>query len=594
MDTNKKLHLVRELMIKSEIDAYIVPSSDPHNSEYISEIWKQREWLSGFSGSYGELIITKQSSALWTDSRYFIQAEEELKGSEIKLFKIGTTNCINKYEWLSTELPKNSKIGVFSICTTATNFLEMSLNLRSKGIEIVESKDIINIIRNNNIPSRDKTSVLKIDDNDCGESLKSKLCRFRDKLAANKADVSILSALDEIAWLYNIRGCDIDYNPVVISYSVVTKDKAILFIDKDKLSEDILLSFKANDVEIMPYEQIFEYINKDIDYSTFAIDITTLNYTLYSILMSKYNVNIWSSPIIDFKAIKNKTEISGFRNSMIKDGISMIKFLHWLELTVKSGCNIDEKQASDMLSSIRAQDKDYISNSFSNISAYGKNAALPHYSYPNEGSAIIENKGLYLVDSGAHYKFGTTDITRTIPMDVVSELEKTDYTIALKGMINLTMATFPLGSKGCNIDLFARKPLWDNKINYGHGTGHGVGFFLNVHEGPMAIRQELRDKDILPGMVISNEPGIYRENYHGIRHENIILCVEKETNEFGHWLGFETLTLCYFDTSAIIKDLLDSHELEWLNSYNTMVYKKISPYLDMGTADWLYEKTQLI
>ena len=403
----------------------------------------------------------------------------------------------------------------------------------------------------------------------------------------------LFSCLDEIAWLYNIRCNDIAYNPVAISYAIVEKDKAHLFIKLDKISQEIEQQLAEDGIELHDYHHLFLFLDEQNKENTYFVDTNTCNYAVFNHLAKKFEVREIESPIPLLKAVKNTTELDGFRLACRKDGVALSKFYYWLENRL-SQQPITELEAAEQLTRFRSQDKEYVSDSFGCISAYGPNAALPHYSATLEQQSKIHPKGLYLVDSGAQYMHGTTDITRTMPLGELTELEKEDYTLVLKGMIDLSMLYFPKGSKGCNIDIVARLPLYMNLRNFGHGTGHGVGYFLNVHEGLQSIRPDLKNQEMLPGMVTSNEPGLYREGLHGIRHENLIVCQPKAVNEFGEFYQFETITLCYFDTSAILIKLLNQKEIDWLNAYNERVYQEVSPYLEEQERVWLRNKTKAI
>jgi Xaa-Pro aminopeptidase len=418
-------------------------------------------------------------------------------------------------------------------------------------------------------------------------------------------DRVFLSSLDEIAWMLNVRGSDIDYNPLVISYLLVSHDSVKWFVRKspaftDPETPESFDELRMDGVEVLYYDDVFIGLSDFGEDSTggrLFVDPSTLNNNVYTYICEAYgpdNVVSGTSPVILKKSVKVSSEIESMRQTFIDDGVAMECFLHWLDEEVSMGREITEWEASEKLTEFRSQVPGYRGNSFENISAYGPSAALPHYSTPREGSSVISPKGLYLVDSGGQYLTGTTDITRTVPMGECSQLEKEDYTLVLKGMIDLSMAIFPRGTAGCQLDALARMPLWRAKRNFGHGTGHGVGFYLCVHEGPQSIRYQYNPQALLPGMVTSNEPAIYRQGMHGIRHENIILCREAGESDFGDWLDFETLTLCHFDTSAVIPALLGPDALAWLNEYNDRVYRTLAPLLPPRTAAWLRDKTLAI
>lgn len=592
MTINEKISALREIMDRENIDAYIISGTDPHNSEYLPATWKQREWISGFTGSFGTIVITKDNAGLWTDTRYFIQAERELSGSGIKMHKLRVPEAVDYPDWLTALLPENAKVGVDSFCMMTGDILKLRQKLSTGNISVVEKTDLLGEIWLDR-PALPETPVFLVKPEISGVSAKEKIQFVRGFLEQNEADYFLFSCLDEIAWLYNIRCNDVAYNPVVISYAVVGRKKAYLFVKQTKVSAEIEKRLAQEGIEIRDYHHLFLFLDEIDNTQRFCMDADTLNFAIYNKIISKYPFLTKASPVILRKAIKNEVEIEGFRKACVKDGVTMTKFFYWLECNV-GNLSISETAASDKLTALRAENEGYVSDSFGNISAYGENAALPHYSAIPGKDSVLKPHGLYLVDSGAQYSHGTTDITRTIPLGKLTTLEKEDYTLVLKGMIALSKCIFPKGTKGCNIDIVARQPLWQNKRNFGHGTGHGIGHFLNAHEGPQSIRQDLKDQNILPGMVTSNEPGLYREGAHGVRHENIIVCKSIEVNEFGEWYGFETLTLCYFDTSALSIELLDDGEKAWLNSYQQTVYDKIFPFLNPEEAEWLKNKVKAI
>lgn len=591
MTISEKLTALRGIMDRESLDAYIVSGTDPHNSEYLPAAWQQREWISGFTGSYGTVVVLKDQAGLWTDSRYFIQAENQLKGTGIVMHKLRVPEAVDYPDWLAANLPEESRVGVDAFCTSVNDMKNLKEKLEPKGIKVLEKNDLLGDIWLDR-PALSENPVFLVAPEITGKSTADKINMVRGLLSGKNADYFIFSALDEIAWLFNIRCNDVEYNPVALSYAIIGQEKAYLFIKRTKITKDIGVKLADEGVEIRDYHHLFLFLDK-LDRNThFCLDTNTLNYAIYNKIASLFSFEDITSPIILAKAIKNSAEIAGFRKACIKDSVAMTKFFYWLESNISN--HPTETEVSEQLTAFRRQNEGYVSNSFENISAYGKNAALPHYSAIPGADARLETKGLFLVDSGAQYTHGTTDITRTVPLGELTPLEKEDYTIVLKGMIALSGCIFPKGTRGCNIDVVARYPMWQTCRNFGHGTGHGIGFFLNVHEGPQSIRQELKDQVIVPGMVTSDEPGIYREGSHGIRHENMILCVPVVNNEFGEWYGFETLTLCYFDTSAILPELLNIEEKTWLNKYHQMVYEKTAPFLSLEEAKWLAQKTQPI
>lgn len=588
MDITSRLLALREAMEREGLDAYIVSGTDPHNSEYLPEAWKQREWMSGFTGSFGTLVVLKDQAGLWTDSRYFIQAEKQLKNSGIQLHKLRMPGSLDYPEWLSSTLPQKGRVGLDCFCISVVEMKRLKKNIDIKEGKIVENIDLVGDIWLNR-PELPNSPLFRIE---TGVDAKTKIAMVRHVLQKEKSDYFVFSALDEIAWLYNIRCNDILYNPVAISYAIVGMKDAHLFVKFNKVSKEIAEELKQDGVQIHDYCRISNFLNELPKEASCCIDVSTLNYALYHQITSRCSVKEVASPLVLSKAIKNKTEIEGFRVACVKDGVAMTKFFYWLERNIRN--HLTETEVSEQLTAMRACCSEYISDSFHNISAYGANAALPHYSALPGQDSRLEARGLYLVDSGGQYIHGTTDITRTVSLGELTRQEKEDYTIVLKGMIALSCAVFPEGTRGCNLDALARQPMWQTLRNFGHGTGHGIGFFLNVHEGPQSIRQDLKEQAILPGMVTSNEPGIYRENSHGIRHENMILCVPVGENEFGKWYGFETLTLCYFDTSALLLELLTEEEKKWINDYHKTVYQKLAPFLNQEEVCWLAKKTKEI
>lgn len=591
MTVKEKLSALREIMDRECIDAYIVSGTDPHNSEYLPAAWKQREWLSGFTGSLGTVVVTTREAGLWTDSRYFIQAAQQLDGSGIELHKLRIPGAVDYPEWLANHLPAGSKVGLDSFCTPVEIMKDLQEKLSIKEIRVIEKTDLLGELWLDR-PALPENPVFLLPAEISGKSTAEKLLDVRSWLEETGCDYFMLSSLDEIAWLYNLRCDDIAYNPVAISYAVVGRTQAWLFIKHSKVPQAVQEELATAGIELRDYHHLFLFL-KELDKKVcFGVDPSTLNYAVYHQLVSLFQVREIVSPVIIAKAIKNSVEIEGIRKACLQDGIAMSKFFYWLEQHIAHG--LSEAAVAERLTAFRAENEGYVSDSFDTISAYGENAALPHYSAKPGNAALLKPHGLYLVDSGAQYLHGTTDITRTISLGELTHLEKEDYTLVLKGMIALAECRFPKGTSGCNIDVLARQPLWQQLRNFGHGTGHGIGFFLNVHEGPQSIRQELKYQPLIPGMLTSDEPGIYREGSHGIRHENMLLCIPFDSNEFGEWLGFETVTLCYFDTSAILVELLNEPERQWLNTYHQQVYKKIAPYLTASEAAWLKAKTQSI
>lgn len=596
----ERIDALRGLMERNGWDAVVVSGSDPHSSEYPAPRWQQVKFLSGFTGEAGDLVVTRDHAGLWTDSRYFIQALSQLKGTGVELHKTRVPGAVGIPEWLSD---KAKTVAVDGLCWNVAAVREIADALGDGGL-VVDVPDMLEELWTSR-PQIPMTPITTLDvDTFGGTSREEKISWLRKWMLLEGVDRVLLSSLDEIAWMLNVRGSDIEYNPLVISYLLVSQDSVRWFVRKAAADDpDTLDSFcelEMDDVAVDDYDAVFFGLSDFTDEQapvTIFVDPSTLNHHIYSYIRDSYpadRIVCGTSPVILQKSVKTPSEIENLRQTYIDDGVAMECFLHWLEEEVATGREVDEWEASEKLTQFRSQIPGYRGNSFENISAYGPGAALPHYSTPKEGSAVIRPFGLYLVDSGGQYLTGTTDITRTVPMGDCTDLEREDYTLVLKGMIDLSMAVFPRGTAGCQIDSIARMPLWKKMRNFGHGTGHGIGYYLCVHEGPQSIRYQYNPQPLLPGMVTSNEPGLYREGMHGVRHENIVLCKEAGMSEFGDWLEFETLTCCHFDTSAVVPELLGPEALDWLNEYNDRVYRTLAPLLPPRTAAWLREKTMSI
>ena len=583
-------------------DVVVLTGNDPHNSEYSAPRWLQAGWVSGFSGE-GDLVVTDDHAGIWTDTRYFIQASRQLPGTGVELHKTRVPGQVLIPEWLAAHFADYDSVivAVDGLGMNAATVLDIKKAIGEKAI-IVDAPNMLDPIWEGR-PPVPQTPVITLGAETVGWSRTQKLTWIRKWLQDNGSDAILITALDEIAWMLNVRGQDVEYNPVVMSYLLVTRDDAFWFVRKgpvdpdDHETEDSFYELTSDGVNIQDYSDIGVALSGIVDgeyISRLFVDNSTLNYNLYNILKENIpssNLTSGKSPVALRKAVKNDVEIAGMREAHLEDGLAMERFFFWLEKMVEAGEPVNEYEAALQLHSFRSGIEGFRGESFETISAYGANAALPHYVTPESGSAELDARGLYLCDSGGQYLFGTTDITRTIPLGPCSQLEKEDYTLVLKGHIDLAKAVFPSGTAGCQIDALAREPLWASKRNFGHGTGHGVGFYLNVHEGPQDIRQNFNRQPLVPGMITSNEPGIYREGKYGIRHENLVLCVDAGRNDFGQWCRFETLTLCHLDTSIVIKELLDASEIEWLNVYNAKVFQTLSPRLPSEIAQWLRNKT---
>ena len=614
---HERVEALRALMRERGWDAVIVSGSDPHCSEYPAPRWKQVEWLSGFTGEAGDIVVTASHAGLWTDTRYFIQAVRQLDGSGIVLHKTRVPEQVLIPEWLAGDALAGRDrcvvVAVDGLCqgVGAIEGLKAAFAAAGRtegspdedGFRIVSVPDMLEDLWEDR-PPVPQTPIITLGAELAGESRLDRIAWLRVETAKAGCDAILLTALDEIAWILNVRGSDIEYNPLVISYLLVAKDSVEWFVKKggqpDPDTRDSFQELLDDGVAVLPYDDVSVALAGEMEdglITRLAVDPATLNYNLYHLLKTNSvegAIVEKDSPVAFRKAVKNPVEIEGMRDIHVEDGLAMERFLYWLEKSVKGGSTVDEWDAARKLGSLRAEIPGYRGDSFETISAYGEGAALPHYITPRSGAPVLEPRGLYLVDSGGQYMNGTTDITRTVPLGPCTMLEKEDYTLVLRGHIDLAMAVFPRGTAGCQLDALARSPLWRARRSFGHGTGHGVGFFLGVHEGPQDIRQNFNRTPILPGMITSNEPGIYREGMHGVRHENLVLCVEDSRNEFGDWLRFETLTLCHFDTSAIIVDLLGRDEIEWLNAYNARVFRTLSPMLSPDEAEWLRDKCKAI
>lgn len=600
----ERINLLREKMREEGWDAVVIFGTDPHSSEYPAPRWQQVQWLTGFTGEAGDVVVTMDHAGLWTDSRYFVQALDQLSGTDVLLHKTRVPDAVSIPCWLSQNEIKT--IAVDGLCVDSGKISAIR-QANTEEMTIVDVPDLLDFIWTDR-PGIPMTPIITLDvENFGGVPRLEKVSWLRGWMLQNEMDMILISSLDEIAWLLNVRAQDIEYNPLVVSYLLVSNDSLKWFVrgvnDAEISDPDTLDSFdelRMDDVEIYDYSMIQDALYDGLSLiqgGSLYLDSSTLNHHLSAYIEAVFpetSLVYGKSPIVLQKAVKVASEIKNLRQTYIEDGLAVEKFLYWLDKEISSGREVTEWDASEKLTSLRAEIPGYKGNSFENISAYGPSAALPHYSTPMEDSALIRPYGLYLVDSGGQYLTGTTDITRTVPMGECTELEKEDYTLVLRGMIDLSMAVFPRGTAGCQIDALARMPLWRARRNYGHGTGHGTGYWLCVHEGPQSIRQDFNQQALLPGMVTSNEPGLYREGQHGIRHENIVLCKEAGKSEFGDWLCFETLTCCHIDTSAVIPELLGPEALAWLNKYNANVYRTLSPLLPEDVAQWLKQKTSAI
>ena len=586
---NERISKLRDLMKKENLSAFIIPSSDNHQSEYVGDHFKSREFMSGFTGSAGTLVVTLKEAGLWTDGRYHLQAEKELKNTEVKLFKMGNPDVISYTTWIKNSLTKGDTVGFNGLVFSVSQYKNLCKDLNSLGIEVKGVSDLIDVIWE----GRPGIPCNKIFDHDIkysGESRTGKLDRIRKVMEDKKVSKYVISSLDDIAWTTNLRGSDVRNNPVFLSYLVVELDKALLYVDKCKVSEELENILSKDGIIVKPYEEIFNYLKELDSKESFYLDGDKTNVAIFEAIGKDKDIIEDRNITTDFKAIKNEVEVENFIKCHIKDGRAMVRFIHWLKNNVGKE-EITEISASDKLEKFRSEEEGFMGLSFDSISAYEDNAAMLHYKAKEESNAKLAPRGLYLIDSGGQYLDGTTDITRTISLGNITEEQKDDFTLVLKGHIDLSKAVFLKGVTGHSLDILARGPIWERGLDYRCGTGHGIGFFLNVHEGPQGIRKEQSPVVLQEGMVLTNEPGIYRDGKHGIRTENIHVVEKMEDNEYGTFLRFNTITYCPIDLDAINKDLLSKDEMDWLNNYHKEVYEILSPLLNEEEKSWLKEAT---
>jgi len=593
MMITERLAALRQIMQREGWDAVVVPGSDPHSSEYLPARWQQRQFISGFTGSYGTVIITPTHAGLWTDTRYFIQFGKELSGTEYVLHKLRVPDAVQPWEWLGTRLPQGGTVCIDGSCMSVAEVDCYRQAIRPVEGRLANHPDFIDELWPDR-PGTPDDPVWVLDNQYTGRSAADKLAWLRQRMAAKGCDALLLNSLDEVAWMLNIRSADIDFTPVVIAYLLVEKEKATLFVNMKKINTSAVRQhLQAVGCTPRPYEEVTQALRQLPAEVRLWVDGGTLSEALYDVAKKHVGDRLVNapSPVKLEKGLKNDVELNGFRRAYLKDGIVQTKLFKWLEESLAAGVRLTEMDIADKQIELRRAQGEYVEESFAPISAWGVNAALPHYEPTHEVCSEVHAKGLFLLDSGGHYLHGSTDITRTIPLGPLTDLEREDYTLVLKGMIGLATAIFPRGTRGANIDVLARIPLWKALRNFGHGTGHGTGHVLCVHEGPQDLRQNVYDQAMLPGMVTSDEPGLYREGMHGVRHENVILCKEIEQNEFGDWLGFETLTCTYIDPSPVVVELLTREERDWLNNYNEYVYIRLLPHLSDDEKQWLKAKT---
>ncbi|OPC37814.1 aminopeptidase P family protein [Elizabethkingia miricola] len=584
MTSKEKIAALRSAMHNNNIDAFIVYSADPHMSEYLPQEWQERSWLSGFTGSAGFVVITKDKAGLWTDGRYFTQAPIELEGSGIDLFKDGIEGTPNYIDWIISEIPAGGKVAVNALATSHSNWEALDSKFSAKNISLTDLPLLKEIWTDRGTAAKNPIYVHPVER--AGQSVQDKIAAIRQKMEDQHADVHIISSLDDVAWTLNLRGSDVQSNPVFLGYIVLSKNDAILFTDLEKLDTDARRQMDEAGVKMMPYDEFFNHL-RQIKQQNILVSPNS-NQSVFDTLKDANTFIKAAVPGNLMKAQKNEAELEGFRTVMVRDGVAMVKFLYWL--THQAGKEpMNEYNIGEKLRSFRAEDANFVGESFSSIIGYKGNGAIIHYSAKSEGSKEVTNDSSILVDSGGQYLEGTTDITRTLALGTVTDEFKKDSTLVLQGMIRLSMVKFPKGTRGVQLDAFARLPLWMAGKDYNHGTGHGVGSFMNVHEGPQSIRKDLNPQELLPGMVLSNEPGYYVVNQYGIRHENLIAVREAEKTEWNTFYEFETLTLCPFFKDTIVKDILSADEIQWLNSYHKTCEEKLAPHLEGDIKNWFME-----
>lgn len=592
MSVNNNIQALRQQMNKYQFDAYIIPGSDPHQSEYAADHWKARKWISGFTGSAGNVVISNDHAGLWTDSRYFIQAAKELKGTKVKLHKLKVAHTSEYIDWILENIPSGGKVGCDGMLFSVGQIQRMEKLFREKNIQLDYSTDLLTEAWENR-PPLPTNEIFEHKVKYAGKSRTKKLEVIRTQMKDQGADFHFISTLDDIAWIFNIRSSDVECNPVSIAYAVIGLKKAYLFINKKKVPMRLRKEFQRDGIILKKYEGIFDYLKNINTSKNILVDASTMNMKLYNAIPPEQIIH-GKTISTHLKALKNKTEVKHIKNAMIKDGVALTRLFMWLEKTLETG-TVTEVEVAKKLSSLRAEQGEYHGESFDAIVGYQGNGAIVHYR-PEEGScATIKNEGILLLDSGGQYEDGTTDITRTIALGQPTAEQKRNFTSVLKGHIGLAELKFPKGTRGNQIEVLARQHLWQDGLNYGHGTGHGVGFFLNVHEGPQSIGSGITAKAatvIEAGMLTSNEPGFYKAGEYGIRIENLILAVDAEKTPFGQFLKFESVTLFPIDKNLIDYPMLTKREVQWLNDYHKEVYTKLSPFLNRKEKAWMKAKCE--
>ncbi len=583
MEIRQRITALRREMSARDLDAYVVPSADPHQSEYPPEHWRHRAWISGFQGSAGTVVVTHDRSGLWTDSRYFLEAEHALAGTGIELFRLQEPGVPDYPAWLTQTVEAGGAVGCDGASLSLATFRSLRDTLSAAEIELIAGDDLVGAI-NSDRPALPANPITIHDVKFSAMSRGEKLSLIREEMSRYNAEWHVVSTLDDIAWILDIRGSDVPYNPVAVTHLLIGQSEVWLFCHPRQVEGDVRLALEQDEIQIAPYDAFADRlasISDSVMISPAQVSVGTSQ----SVPEQVARIEL-QNPSTIAKAIKNPAQIDHVRSVMVRDGVAMVRFLHWLTSAVGNE-SVTELSAAAKLSSFRQEDESFVGEAFRTISAYRGHGALPHYSVDEESDVAIEPAGIYLVDSGGQYRDGTTDITRTVSLDEPADEVRRDATLVLKGHIGLATLQFPAGTSGGAIDVVAREFLWREQKNYKHGTGHGVGFFLNVHEGPHRIASSQSSQELRTGMIVSNEPGIYRPEQYGVRIENLVVVTPPESSEFGSFLGFETLTLCPFDRTLIDVALLSEHERAWVDDYHRSVRERLLGHLDGDAATWL-------
>ena len=588
----EKLQAIRSLMNAQHIDAYIIPSSDPHISEYLPDHFKCIEWTSGFTGSAGTLMITQDFAGLWTDSRYFVQAKEQLEGAGFELVKLKVQHAPEYVQWINDNLPEGAKVAFDGNLASLLVANTIKNTLAPLGYIIDGHADLLGPIWENR-PTLPINHAYTLPVSTTGQSTVDKINTIKAQLKAKRADAHLISSLDDLAWAFNVRGTDVPCNPVVLGFGFISASETILYITEGKIDSETISELTSYGILIKPYNEVYSKLKSLEKGTSILLDPKRTCFAVYDSIADGVEIIEAMNPSTLLKAIKNDVEIAHTRNAMINDGVALTRFFKWIEENVASG-NLSEISIADYLAGLRAEQPGFKDISFGTIAGYKAHGALPHYSATPESNSLLEQNGLLLVDSGGQYETGTTDITRVVSLGAITQAEKEDYTYVLKGMIEGSMAIYPKGTRGYQIDAITRRPMWQALRNYGHGTGHGVGFFLNVHEGPHVFNGTATDIAIESGMITSIEPGLYKEGEYGIRIENLVLSKEFENSQYGEFMDFETLTICYIATDLVEKSILDQVHIDWLNNYNQWVFEQLESKLAEEEKAWLKEKTKAI